>query len=341
MKITKDWFIVLSAILILPTTLSANEAAKETAKLVNVTHQSLEDKTFQTVLTFDNDVSNAGTQVEFINQTVQVDINNASMAKARDHQKLAEDSQVKSLYTYRPAENTVRHRIILNNDQSADIFKEKVDVNVSGNTVTVTLKNETSAEQILKSALPPKAIDGPTVVAATDDMEAELQQAAKATTQEQADATITEASEQTALIATKEEEAKTPLFKTSSITNAKSKDLWQRLLVSIVVLIAAATGLVLFAKWWNRTHKKNPMAGKMEVVSQFHLGPKRTLAIVRVAGEFILIGVTDHNISMIKTLSLIDDEFADQLSQLDKNSDGADSMAKLFGQRSNNMGNML
>jgi len=47
---------------------------------------------------------------------------------------------------------------------------------------------------------------------------------------------------------------------------------------------------------------------QIKVLQQHYLGPKKSLAIVRVAGESILIGVTENNISMIKSLSLMDDE---------------------------------
>ena len=55
----------------------------------------------------------------------------------------------------------------------------------------------------------------------------------------------------------------------------------------------------------NKASKSNM---QIKVLSQHFLGPKKSLAIVRVAGESILIGVTDQNISMIKALSLLDDE---------------------------------
>ncbi len=51
----------------------------------------------------------------------------------------------------------------------------------------------------------------------------------------------------------------------------------------------------------------------LKILSQHYLGPKKSLAIVRVAGESILIGVTDQNISMIKALSLLDDELPNVL----------------------------
>ena len=47
---------------------------------------------------------------------------------------------------------------------------------------------------------------------------------------------------------------------------------------------------------------------KIKILTQHHLGPKKSLAIIRVAGESLLIGVTDHSINLIKPLSLLDEE---------------------------------
>lgn len=51
---------------------------------------------------------------------------------------------------------------------------------------------------------------------------------------------------------------------------------------------------------------------QMKVLSQYPLGPKKNLAVIRVAGESILIGITDHHISMIKSLSLLDEDMAEE-----------------------------
>ena len=61
-----------------------------------------------------------------------------------------------------------------------------------------------------------------------------------------------------------------------------------------------------FAKKYGKP--KNAAQTKIKILTQHYLGPKRSLAIVRVAGESILIGITDQNINMIKSLSLLDDE---------------------------------
>lgn len=73
----------------------------------------------------------------------------------------------------------------------------------------------------------------------------------------------------------------------------------------LFTLLGGAYYFVIKYKGSNKIHKSNM---QIKVLSQHYLGPKKSLAIIRVSGESILIGVTDTNISMIKSLSLIDDE---------------------------------
>ena len=67
-----------------------------------------------------------------------------------------------------------------------------------------------------------------------------------------------------------------------------------------------------FAKRYGRPG--NSKQTQIKVLTQHYLGPKKSLAIVRVAGESILIGVTDQNISMIKSLALLDDEIPENIT---------------------------
>nr|BFD64230.1 hypothetical protein BdHM001_29110 [Bdellovibrio sp. HM001]BFD68424.1 hypothetical protein HAGR004_34460 [Bdellovibrio sp. HAGR004] len=95
-----------------------------------------------------------------------------------------------------------------------------------------------------------------------------------------------------------------------------------RILFTLSLLGIVGTGAYFFLKKY-----KIPRAMKhqtqIKVLQQHYLGPKKSLAIVRVAGESILIGVTDHNISMIKSLSLLDDEVPEEAPQ---------SFGKVLGQ---------
>lgn len=84
-----------------------------------------------------------------------------------------------------------------------------------------------------------------------------------------------------------------------------------RILFTVSILGLVGAGAYVFLRKY-----KVPEAAKhqmqIKVLQQHYLGPKKSLAIVRVAGESILIGVTDHNISMIKSLSLLDDEVPEE-----------------------------
>ncbi|MCB0351283.1 MAG: flagellar biosynthetic protein FliO [Bdellovibrionales bacterium] len=79
----------------------------------------------------------------------------------------------------------------------------------------------------------------------------------------------------------------------------------------IIALLAG--GMLYFSRWYAKHNKVNTETTKIRVLGQHFLGPRKSLAIVRVAGETILIGVTDQNISMLKSLSLIDDEFPESV----------------------------
>lgn len=81
-------------------------------------------------------------------------------------------------------------------------------------------------------------------------------------------------------------------------------------MVILAIMLGAGYFGVRRYKISNTINKSNT---RIKVISQHYLGPKKSLAIVHVAGESILIGVTDQNISMIKSLSLIDDEVPETL----------------------------
>lgn len=80
-----------------------------------------------------------------------------------------------------------------------------------------------------------------------------------------------------------------------------------------LALLAAMFGTFV---WYVRRQSKATNLSQqtqIKVLTQHHLGPKKQLAIIRVAGETILIGVTDQNINHIRTLSLVDEEIPEQV----------------------------
>lgn len=89
---------------------------------------------------------------------------------------------------------------------------------------------------------------------------------------------------------------------------AGEKSQWPRLMATAgLLLIVLGTGAFFLLKY---TKKQSILsqAPKMRILNQFHLGPKKQLMVVQIAGESMLLGVTDHNITFLKNLALLDEE---------------------------------
>lgn len=86
-----------------------------------------------------------------------------------------------------------------------------------------------------------------------------------------------------------------------------------------VILVVALLGILACGTWVfvRKAKSQNIKRNKNEIkiLAQHYLGPKKSMAVVRVAGESILVGITDTQINMIKTLSLMDDELPEVTSQ--------------------------
>ena len=80
-----------------------------------------------------------------------------------------------------------------------------------------------------------------------------------------------------------------------------------QVLTGFALLSALLGGVYYFVRKKTFKNGKTPHHN-FKIISQHHLGPRKSLAVVHISGESMLIGITDHHISLIKSLSLIDDE---------------------------------
>ena len=87
----------------------------------------------------------------------------------------------------------------------------------------------------------------------------------------------------------------------------------RKMVIAMGIVALMGAGVLFALKKWTKQNVKIKDGAKIKVVTQYHLGPKKSLAIVHVAGESVLIGITEQNISMIKSLALIDDEIPEQI----------------------------
>ena len=111
------------------------------------------------------------------------------------------------------------------------------------------------------------------------------------------------------------QESEIPVFtKSEKVSKSENSLLW-RLVASLAFVVAVGAGLIFTGRRWTRGKNKGGEKARIEMMHQFHMGPKKSLALIRVAGEVVLIGCTDHNISLLKTVTLIDDELEGTLGK--------------------------
>lgn len=103
-------------------------------------------------------------------------------------------------------------------------------------------------------------------------------------------------------------ESQIPVLKDERASKSSANSPWFRLIGSAIFVLVLAAALIVGAKRYSK--KKNVGGGKarIEIIHQHFLGPKQSIALIQVAGEAILVGITDTSINMIKPVALIDDE---------------------------------
>jgi flagellar protein FliO/FliZ len=93
---------------------------------------------------------------------------------------------------------------------------------------------------------------------------------------------------------------------------AESSGNFGRAMAALAIFSVLGIGLVVYLRRNAKPGMKNQQT-QIKVLTQHWLGPKKQLSIIRVAGETILIGITDTQITHIKTLSLVDEEIPEDV----------------------------
>jgi flagellar protein FliO/FliZ len=198
-------------------------------------------------------------------------------------------------------ESLLRHLAVVEDEGNEEFSKTKLVVNSAPAATTaaaVTVTAPVAGSATIKTSEAPVVADASV--------------ASNAASSDAAAASKTAASE-AKVDMSKLPESEIPLNLGSKEVKKSEPASFSRILVSLGVFLTFLAGLTFVLKRWaakNGTKKQNT---KIKILTQHHLGPKKSLAIIQVAGEAILIGMTDQNISMLKTLSLIDDEVPEQL----------------------------
>jgi flagellar protein FliO/FliZ len=306
---------MMIATLILNFCMQAFAADVNTLKSIQVEHKGT-----ATMIHMDMDQAVNQDQIEarFMRRTIEMDLAGVQIKKDKMFVNVGE-AEINNIYASQPDQKGLRIRINLNNEKVASNYHEQVRFLKDNNKLTMVLDSsvavlahnikELSRMYDVKSesmALMQDHIAQKSVLS-TESVESEsntpLAAAPKSLEQEMA---LDSAMDDT------KEEKEIPLKVKNAKAEVSSASGMGRLAAGVMALAALLGSLFFINK--KLKEKKSGAAfnhDSIKVVSQKYLGPKRQLTLVRVSGEYLLLGVTDHNISLIKQLSVIDDELPD------------------------------
>lgn len=253
-----------------------------------------DDANFFATLVFDKETQPQAL-IDFADEYIQVDLKGQNRTTRREVFKVADD-RFSSVIVSQFAPDVVRARIYLNKEnkevKSAD-FRGQVSASAEANLVKVV---------VAKGAQPPQA----SVDEGSEPVDTEAFNEQMPVAEELLAGEMNLAKQMTEKAA--KTEAEIPVLTKAQVGKSKSTDLGSRALMSLAVIIISAGGIIMFSRYWAKRKSGLPNHNQIKVLTQYALGPKKSLAIVRVAGESILIGITDQNISMLKSLALLDEE---------------------------------
>lgn len=286
-----NWILAIISLVVIAKSVQANElkdvVVKETDQGVSIRYL------------FTEPVGAESVKMDFINQTVQLEIPNVSQNSPSKTERI-DSAKVKSVYTYKVA-NGLRSRVIYKKPVVVSDFRENVRLSQDGSALVVEIPFQSRTVNMPK--ILPQDIEG-IVAGSSNSLELDSDKVLANEFKSAADSALPKAA-----IEEKRTEKEIPAFKSSVAAVKKEQHPYARMMISLGVIAAFGIAMVVVGKWWAKNKKKDLTNTKIALMTQFHLGPKKSLGIVRVAGEFILIGITDQNINLIKTLSLIDDEY--------------------------------
>jgi flagellar protein FliO/FliZ len=302
--------------------LAFSALAAEETHLLGVKSEEKAGKTY-VQFQLSKSVALGNIEARFLRRTVEWDLKGVQLKKDKIFQNIG-TSQISNVYVSQSDATTSRIRVNLQAGSTASDYSERVSFSRSGSTLTMVMDPSAAF-----AANTPKEMSKVYPVAESAEAKYTEQLAATQTlkvgsnTTSAAIETVTPVAEATAPMATGADED--VVLSTESIENkseseiplnvkkAESKALGSgsasRVAIGFGVIALLAFSAVMVGKKINRKRLSAPFShDSIKVISQKYLGPKRNLTMVRVAGEYMLLGVTDNNITLIKTLSIVDDE---------------------------------
>jgi flagellar biosynthetic protein FliO len=249
-------------------------------------------------------------EIRFLRRTVEWDMKNVAINK----DKLFVDvrsNDINNVYVSHTDDKNIRVRMNLETGKIASNYHERINFTQDGNTLTLAMDKSTplltnNIKELSRIYAIGSSLDTKIAEHMNSASVLKVGNASSPTAmgQDEGDDEDIALDEKT--------EAQIPLKITNKDSKSATTPSWWRMLMGVGVAGILLFSLVVLSKKLNAKRLGAQFNKEsITVISQKYLGPKRNLTLIRVAGEYLLLGVTDNNISLIKSLSVVDDEIPD------------------------------
>jgi len=308
----KRMLIVFLSLILLAGLQQSSMAKPANLTLLNDIHIASSVDNTKIELKFDGKPSQE--KILFHNDFVQLEFPDSYTSPAKQWLKV-EDDIVKNIFVYQFDTTTVRVRLFTYN--KAKSLKDRIRFNRAGNGLTI-LYGQGMAKNMSDKQPPVEVETSKKVEDASLSQDSDLPVSDKGVGN---DTNMTDLIKEASLPGKQETvEAKPALLNDSpGLTGSIIK-----MVTGLGIVLSLLFGVLYLAKKF--LGKKMGLAGqeqKIKVVTSTYLGPKKSIALVEVAGEKIVVGVTATHITMLTKIGR-DEDFADVLKEQIKTSDKTD-----------------
>lgn len=288
-------------ILLLALITSVNVFAADINQLNSVAYEEVGD-TPSLTFEFEKKLNVENLEARFIKRTIEWDLPDTKLKKDKLFINVSK-YDINNVYASHNDKSTVRIRVNLDNGKMASNYHERIQYFVEDN--KLRFKLDASLPLVTSNIKEISRVYDVVMMAEKSDDHKEVEDhLAKVNTIK-----VAEEQETMPVIADTAPETEIPL-KVKKVKEAAADDMSVSRMASglLVVALLFVSGVLVTRKLKNKKSSAPFNHDSITVISQKYLGPKRNLVLIRVTGEYLLLGVTDHNISLIKNLNVVDDE---------------------------------
>jgi flagellar protein FliO/FliZ len=283
----------------------------------------------QVDLFFDEKIDRNQIKTEFVGDIIQISLQDVSVYPAKVMN--LSNGDVTKIFAYQYAPRLVRTRLSVKG--KAEDYKNRIAIRPNGKTISIRLDgaaaHEIAAAPAVVSAAAPRRPDARPAVAApqapqpSEDEKRLLERVLKGSGSDAEAQAAAAPSEKESAKPAKVQAEPAPLTKagksksnpaSTTLTDGKAEpSLWRGFaMLGIVLGLFGAIVWVIrrakkandgVSKWVSKMIPSARNPKMIEVIQTHHLGPKKSIAVVKIAGQTLVLGITAESINLISTLA--------------------------------------